>query len=63
MSKKRFLKQIKSFKSLIHIHKDKIDREKNQTNSRQKSDKILGKRNSGFLDEITKAKKGLNRGG
>lgn len=63
MSKKRFLKQIKSFESLIGIHKEKINKEKTKLIPNTNLIKHWEKEIQVFSDEITKVEKRLKRGG
>ena len=62
MSKRRFLKQIKSFENLICEHKDKIEKE----NAKAAPDKGLIKYWEReivvYTEEIEKAKKRVKRG-
>lgn len=63
MGKKRFLKQIKSFESLIRRHKEKVDKEKNKLTPDKNLIKHWEKEIQVFSGEITKAEKRLKRGG
>lgn len=63
MGKKKFLKQIKSFESLIRKHKDKIGDEETKPIPDRNLIKYWEKEISIFSGEIIKAEKRLKRGG
>lgn len=63
MSKKRFIKQIKSFENLIRKHNEKIEKEKNKPIPDLNLIKYWEKEIRIFTEEIIKAEKRLKRGG
>lgn len=62
MSKKQFIKQIKSFEKLIEEHEGKIAREKVQSSPDFNLIRYWEKEVKVFINEISKAKKRLERG-
>lgn len=62
MSKKRFLKQIKSFEELIHKHKEKIENETFKPVPDLGLIKYWEREIKIYTDEIAKAEKRLKRG-
>ena len=61
MSKKRFLKQIESFEKLIHVHKEKIEKEKAKPVPDSGLIKYWEREISVYTDEIVKANRRLKR--
>jgi len=62
MSKRRFLKQIKSFEKLIHEHKDKIEKEKAKSVPDRGLIKYGEREIIVYTEEIEKANKRLKKG-
>jgi len=62
MSKRRFLKQIKSFEKLIRQHKDKIEKEKTKSVPERGLIKYWEREIIVYTEEIEKANKRLKRG-
>ena len=62
MSKKRFLKQTKSFENLIRVHKEKIEKEKVKPVPDLSLIKYWQREVKVYADEIEKAQRRLNRG-
>jgi len=62
MSKRRFLKQIKSFEKLIREHKDKIEKEKDRSVPDRGLIKYWEREIIVYTEEIEKANKRLKRG-
>jgi hypothetical protein len=62
MSKRRFLKQIKSFEKLIRQHKDKIEKEKAKSVPERGLIKYWEREIIVYTEEIEKANKRLKRG-